>query len=496
MPETEPRTLGDYRLIEPLAEHAGQTTWLAEQSSVQRPVVLVELTNLKYRETFLADVRAKASVDHPLIGSVYEAVDEPHACYVALERITGNSLGDRLRSREAMRPSDLAHILRRTAEAMIQLASKGTATEPLTPDTIHFDSNGVIRIENVARAGDFDPKGQIDDVHRLGEMLPPLVADGLPGASRVLTVLAWMRGHGTEKQIDWEAVRSYGEQIESQLLEARPPAVTSPRTARVPLKKSKLPMILGGLVAVVGIGTVAMVMFPKGDPPPPEVLPTLPVPVPIAAGSHPSPDGGTEKLPAFEISACEVTIGEYREFLDVLEQLDPGERDVFDLEDQPEEKKGHVPDGWEEMLAAARSGGTWNDRPMSLFCPVVGVDWWDASAYCNWKNCRLPTQEEWFAALRSKVERPEYLQPAPWGPVTDLSINDRTPNGLRGMAGSVSEWTRRPSVNPANPLGPRHIVIIGASFKKPDNGALAREWTPNRLLRRSDLGFRVVTRPD
>jgi formylglycine-generating enzyme required for sulfatase activity len=69
---------------------------------------------------------------------------------------------------------------------------------------------------------------------------------------------------------------------------------------------------------------------------------------------------------------------------------------------------------------------------------------------------------------------------------------DLTPAGLIGMAGSVSEWTRRPAANPANPLGERLWVIIGGSYLKPGSNALSREWTADRNLRRQDLGFRVV----
>jgi hypothetical protein len=60
------------------------------------------------------------------------------------------------------------------------------------------------------------------------------------------------------------------------------------------------------------------------------------------------------------------------------------------------------------------------------------------------------------------------------------------------MAGSVSEWTAGLGTNPANPLGDRRWVIIGGSYLKPGSNALTREWTLDRSLRRSDLGFRVV----
>ena len=143
------------------------------------------------------------------------------------------------------------------------------------------------------------------------------------------------------------------------------------------------------------------------------------------------------------------------------------------------------------MFAAAKANESWNNHPVTLDSPVVGVDWWDASAYAEWKQVRLATQEEWFAALRKDVPVPASIKPSAWIPVT-AETTDRTPQGLIGMAGSVCEWTRRPAANPANPLGERKWVIIGGSFLKPGSNALTREWTDDRSLRRPDLGFRVV----
>jgi hypothetical protein len=488
----ESRQLGDYLLKEIISEEPGQIHWLAEQASVQRTVLLIELTDLSKRDEFLADVRAKASVVHPLIGSVFEAVSDDDQCFVALEHISSQSLAARLSVREPLKPAALAHVLRRVAEAMIQLAANGTATEPLTPAAIHLDSHGVVRIDNLAQHGEPDPEAAGADIARLGNSLAALVADGHPGASRVLIVLAWMRGESIEKPLTWEQVRGYGEQIEGQLLETSA-TVTSPQTKYSPKpKKPVLPAVLGFLAAIVVLGILLMIFWPKPPPDPPVSLPVLPEPIMIPGGSHPTPDGNTEKIAAFRIAPCEVTIGQYLNFLEVLEQLDPDERGVFDLEGQPEEKTDHFPSEWDEMLAAAKAEGTWNGKPISTFHPIVNIDWWDASAYCNWRGCRLPTQEEWFAALRHGAERPEVLEPAPWTSVISIKPSDRTTIGLRGMAGSVAEWTRRPAINPANPLGAKRFVIIGGSFVDPGAGALQREWTNDRLQRRPDLGFRVV----
>jgi hypothetical protein len=493
----DPRTragtlLGDYRLEQFLAESPVTLTWLAVQASIGRPVLLVELkpAALERRESFLANIRAQAAVDHPLIGSVYEAVSTADQCFAALERLPGVSLADRMKAREALKPVQVAHVLRRIAEAAIPLEAAGTPTSALGPGDVFLDAHGVVRLANLAQAGERAPQRSAEDILELGRALPPLVADGRPGASRMLTVLAWMRGEGLDRTLNWSEIRSYAEQIEQQLAET--PAAAAPQTARAMPRKSPLPLVLGlaALVAAVGIG--AMILSGKNGGKP--TLP-LPGPVSVAAGEHPGPDGTAHSLAAFALAGHEVTIGQYRDFLEALARLPVEQRTTYDHGSQPEDKLGHEPDGWAEMLAAARSGGQWQGRALGLDYPVVNIDWWDAAAYCEWKGCRLPTEEEWFAGLLQKLDDPATLLPAGWGPVQEAPPTDRTPAGLHGMAGSVAEWTDSQSINPANPLGSENWVIIGGSFLKPGSGATTREWTENRGLRRPDLGFRVVTVP-
>lgn len=110
----------------------------------------------------------------------------------------------------------------------------------------------------------------------------------------------------------------------------------------------------------------------------------------------------------------------------------------------------------------------WNDlsyRSSRADFPVVFVSWEDARAFCLWAGGRLPTSNEWERAARGddgrdypagpdldrgsvnilgddharKSDAPRQI---PTWAVTDARYGrDRSPYGVLGMAGNVSEWT-------------------------------------------------------
>jgi len=117
-------------------------------------------------------------------------------------------------------------------------------------------------------------------------------------------------------------------------------------------------------------------------------------------------------------------------------------------------------------------------------------DWWDAYAYAQWKERRLPTREEWYISGSSAEDLTKVKGGASYVPVNE---SQKFSNGIYGLADNVSEWTRKRSLDPADPTKPPRYVICGASYLKNKYGALYREWVDDRNLRRKDLGFRTLS---
>ncbi len=490
------RVIGDYRLRQLRFETPTIYQWEAEQISVGRKVLLDELKPeaSSLRANFLSDVRAKAAIDHPLIASVYEAVDAEDECYYAHEYLPGASLETRHEAGEAMNPLELAILMRRVAEIHLMFENKNLSTSPMNLEHLHVDSTGVLRVANLVVSAQRADHESARDMNCLGRGLLPLVADGREGTTRMLTLLAWMRGESAEGQSDplsWQQVVELCERIERQL--TGEPTIRLIESPITPSQEKPRPiglMVATGLLGLVVVALLARNFSQDGSS---NMRVELPPPVAIEAKAG---HRGGPSVPAFRMSAHEVTIGQYHQFLDTLDALEQAGSNpkAFDHAQQPVGKIGHEPDDWESLLAAARKGRMWNGQKVTLDTPVVGVDWWDATAYASWKKGRLPSEHEWFASLGMERDQIGQITAAGWGSINP-ETTDRSAKGVLNMAGSVSEWTRLQTADPVNPLGAKKWLILGGSYKQAKSHALSREWLDERGLRRDDLGFRVVFDP-
>jgi hypothetical protein len=192
--------------------------------------------------------------------------------------------------------------------------------------------------------------------------------------------------------------------------------------------------------------------------------------------------GTNRELDAFEIDATEVTIGAFRDCV---------------LAGGCAEPKAGDSCNW------GRSERDWH--------PVNCVDWNQATAYCDWKGKRLPTEWEWEKAARGTDGRIY-----PWGnePAdcrrtvieddagsacgqghTTFEVGSRpsghSPYDVLDMAGNVWEWTSSPSSEPSI------LMVRGGSWF--DIATLARASFRGKYTADSQipsLGFRCALSVD
>lgn len=528
--------VGNYHIEAKIEQGFQGPIYRAIQKNMGRKVRLYTLDRKLARdpseiERFLSNASAKANARHPYILAVYEAGESDGLYFYSCEFVAGRSLKSMRAAGDFLDEPTALQTLKVAAEALAYFSREQIGHSPLSEGCLLIGANNRPRIANIATRESVPGSDVAEEMRELGRIIAAVLPESAQrlGVRNFATSLA---SDPTKSSPDWNALVQKIASIEPSAvpedaykLEAQ--AQTATRVMEAAKSRQRRSVIISSAVSLCLLGLALgslwwFLLRPKGG----DVRVSHRM-IEIPAGEFIYQDGQKVSLPTFSIDEHEVTIGQYAEFLRFLEQH-PEAASKFAHPAQPK-GKSHVPAEWADQNLAtgpmpgyytrAKQWGRYKDAPLDVNCPVFGVDWFDAFAYAKWKGHRLPTEQEWEKAARgtqgnkypwgneadpTKTNSGSDLDPNPkkggdkdgfkrWSPV-DAKTTDRSPFGVVGMAGNVSEWTDSLDDDPRM-AGSKIPVIRGGNWRNPDYSLSRRVLLLTDLQSDDALGFRTVADP-
>ncbi len=527
LPDPDPMVgvmLGNYRIDALLGSDGDGKFYRAVQTNIERLVELHALDPDRAADAtevarFLADARTKANVHHPALLSVFEAGELDGVYFYTSEPRGGSSLAELAAQGMQLAPLPILQLLHSIAEVMIHLAHEKIPHEPLRPEHVLVDARQRTRLVNTAIS---EPSGiaAVQEMRALAAMIEPVVA--ISGTSAALQQLLFEMESEAVTLRSWNALLyevkrcvSGAPSPHSVRLDASGrAAIEAVGAARKRQRAARLAMVLGAILLLLGAGGFwgwPILKYELGFGS--EANPALATMVEIPAGEFVFQDGRKINLPAFWIDTHEVTIGQYADFLRWA-LAHPDAADALAPPGLPA-RHSYVPSGWADEKTAggvkagyhslAGMGGIYDGVKLTLDSPVFGVDWFSAIVYATWKDRRLPTDEEWEkAALGTsgkkypwgdawKSENANIAGPdgfEKWSAVNAVP-GDRSPFGVIGMGGNVSEWTQ--SIIPDEAGGGMKPIVRGGNWSDTELNIRRRLHNLDASENAPIVGFRTVS---
>lgn len=517
--------VGDYYLQEFLHRGRGVVDYVAWQPSMSRHVVL-HVLDAAHAETpgavdeFLANARAKAAVSHPSLLAVHDAGQTDGWNFYSSDFLSGYPLSTYAGAAQRLEDKVLIAILRGAAEVSAYFKDNRLARRSIHAEDLLLDNALRPSVANVARTGTAEEMDEAAEVKEVASAVARTAGPESPVGKAAAGLLAAEKPVWADVLQAAAAATPVAAPKDARRLTARTEKSKQLVEEAKKLQKKRLLITAGLSAALLLIALVALAKFFSGGS---RGITTKMVRIP--AGEFVYQDGEKKTVPEFWIDEHEVTIADYKEFLDYLE-ANPGEAASFAHPDMPE-GKSHVPLDWADNNALTppmpgyyKRAVRWKQykgAPLDVDSPVFNVDWYDAYAYAKWKGRRLPTEIEWEKAARGtdgrkypwgNEEEPKRantghdFNPNPkkggdidgykrWSPVNQPS-GDTGPYKIRGMAGNVSEWTATYAPSEDGMAGDVPVVR-GGNWGNPEHNLTRRRAILDPLQQQDALGFRTAS---
>jgi formylglycine-generating enzyme required for sulfatase activity len=373
------------------------------------------------------------------------------------------------------------------------LWKSGVAHRPPEAVNLLTNASGSVKLINIEPEPGKRSVSQEKDLVALGVMVAT-VANEIGTVSQSLGALV-------ERLMDTESrhrFHSLGEAVSAvEDLDRQMFPLSSLKPVAVPVAGKKSPVMIAVAVVLLLVLMFGIVWLkPRMKPPTlsrPSDFGTM---VEIPSGEFVYQEGQKKVVKGFYIDRYEVTMGEYKKFLEAVAAGTKAKEHPF-----APTNKNHQPSNWATIVEAIQLRRTLNGAWVTWDSPVFNVDWYDAWAYAAWRGKRLPTEEEWEKAARGTDGRPY-----PWGgtfgneccwagtdPLKRWNAvygfpKDKSQYGVVGTAGSMSEWTATGTKETS--------VVRGGSWSSSNMTVTVRQPNWPREARASAVGFRCAADRD
>jgi eukaryotic-like serine/threonine-protein kinase len=138
--------VGRYRIVRQLGEGGMGVVYEAHDDRLDRSVALKLMRDAVVApqavERFWREARAAAAITHPHICQIYELGEDAGRPFIVMERLSGETLADRLR-RGAVPARESAHIALGLLDALQALHERGVVHRDLKPSNVFLTPHGV-----------------------------------------------------------------------------------------------------------------------------------------------------------------------------------------------------------------------------------------------------------------------------------------------------------------------------------------------------------------
>lgn len=176
---------GRYSLEREIGRGGMGVVYLAREVALDRPVAIKVLPPKKakaseVREQFLREARTAAKFSHPNVVPIFSVEQVDDFVFFVMAYVDGETLGQRLASRGALPPEEVARIMREVAWALAYAHAQGVVHKDVKPDNILLEDGtdrvlvtdfGIAQVAGAAT-------GRNGEVHGTPEFMSPEQATG------------------------------------------------------------------------------------------------------------------------------------------------------------------------------------------------------------------------------------------------------------------------------------------------------------------------------